>query len=235
MVRRIFHTVFFLTANSFAGRHAALYTDRLAILRTRLTTLKGKRCKSGPENDLLCPEAFLSVVADKLAHTSAMFIHIELLEQFFYQFPREIDSRLLYDLDRAEIVRFARENPTVRTHLDLQERKDKLEEVRPRTWKAESHLADGRGVGYEAAERPIDAETRRAARGTTPTRFVWRGVLVYSLDSTVYIQQLPNLNYRHHSGPFFLSRESKVSVAPKWGAPKEHNNDYSPQTPNVQV
>ena len=45
------------------------------------------------------------------------------------QFPREIDSRLLYDLDRKEIVEFARENPIIRKHLDLQERKDKLEEV----------------------------------------------------------------------------------------------------------
>jgi hypothetical protein len=45
------------------------------------------------------------------------------------QFPREIDSRLLYDLDRREIVEFARENPVIRKHLDLQERKDKLEEV----------------------------------------------------------------------------------------------------------
>lgn len=39
------------------------------------------------------------MVADKLAYTSTMFINIELLEQFFYQFPREIDSRILYDLD----------------------------------------------------------------------------------------------------------------------------------------
>jgi len=58
-----------------------------------------------------------------------MFINIELLDHFFYQFPREIDSRLLYDLDRREIVAFARENPAIRKHLDLQERKDKLEEV----------------------------------------------------------------------------------------------------------
>jgi hypothetical protein len=50
-------------------------------------------------------------------------------EGLITQFPREIDSRLLYDLDRAEIVEFARENPVVRRHLDLQERKDKLEEV----------------------------------------------------------------------------------------------------------
>ncbi|KZV87172.1 hypothetical protein EXIGLDRAFT_207550 [Exidia glandulosa HHB12029] len=58
-----------------------------------------------------------------------MFINIELLDQFFYQFPREIDSRLIYDLDRSEISRFARENPAIRRHLDLQERKEKLEHV----------------------------------------------------------------------------------------------------------
>ncbi|KAF7327501.1 hypothetical protein MKEN_00328700 [Mycena kentingensis (nom. inval.)] len=111
------------------ARHAILYTDRLAILRLRLAALRSKRCKIGPQSDVFCPEAFLNVVADKLAYTSAMFISIELLDQFFYQFPREIDTRLLYDLDRKEIIEFARENPVVRRHLDLQERKDKLEEV----------------------------------------------------------------------------------------------------------
>jgi len=111
------------------ARHAMLYGDRLNILKLRLAALKSKRCRGGPENDVLCPEAFLNVVADKLAYTSAMFINIELLDQFFYQFPREIDSRLIYDLDRREIEEFARENPVVRRHLDLQERKDKLEEV----------------------------------------------------------------------------------------------------------
>lgn len=111
------------------ARHALLYSDRLSVLKLRLAALKSKRCRAGPENDVFCPEAFLDVVADKLAYTSAMFINIELLDHFFYQFPREIDSRLLYDLDRREILEFARENPAVRRHLDLQERKDKLEEV----------------------------------------------------------------------------------------------------------
>ncbi|KAH9945226.1 P-loop containing nucleoside triphosphate hydrolase protein [Epithele typhae] len=111
------------------ARHAMLYNDRIGILKLRLAALKSKRCKAGQENDVLCPEAFLNVVADKLAYTSAMFINIELLDHFFYQFPREIDSRLLYDLDRKEMVEFARENPVIRRHLDLQERKDKLEEV----------------------------------------------------------------------------------------------------------
>ncbi|KAE9408544.1 hypothetical protein BT96DRAFT_1013190 [Gymnopus androsaceus JB14] len=111
------------------AKHAMLYTDRITVLKFRIAALKSKRCKAGPENDVFCPEAFLNVVADKLAYTSTMFLNIELLDQFFYEFPREIDSRLLYDLDRKEIVEFARENPIVRRHLDLQDRKDKLEEV----------------------------------------------------------------------------------------------------------
>ena len=32
---------------------------------------------------------------------------------------------------RNEIAKFARENPVVRKHLDLQDRKDKLEQVSP--------------------------------------------------------------------------------------------------------
>ncbi|EIW84095.1 hypothetical protein CONPUDRAFT_119685 [Coniophora puteana RWD-64-598 SS2] len=111
------------------ARHAVLYSDRLGILKLRLAALRSKRCKAGPQSEVFCPEVFLNVVADKLAYTSTMFINIELLDHFFYQFPREIDSRLLYDLDRKEIIEFARENPTIRRHLDLQERKDKLEEV----------------------------------------------------------------------------------------------------------
>lgn len=75
------------------------------------------------------------------------------LDRFAIQFPREIDSRILYNLDvsiglaffinilessssvsfchtqREEILKFARENPVIRKHLDLQDRKDKLEQV----------------------------------------------------------------------------------------------------------
>ncbi|ESK95463.1 dynamin gtpase [Moniliophthora roreri MCA 2997] len=119
----------YTAAQIMDARHAILYNDRIDILKLRLMALRSKKCREGPQNDVLCPEAFLNVVADKLAYTSSMFLNIELLDQFFYQFPREIDSRLLYDLNRKDIIEFARENPAVRKHLDLQERKDKLEEV----------------------------------------------------------------------------------------------------------
>ncbi|CAE6373489.1 unnamed protein product [Rhizoctonia solani] len=116
-------------AHVIDARHAQLYMDRVAILKVRTAILKGKRCRAGLENDAFCPEAFLNAVAQKLAYTSAMFLNIELLDHFFYQFPREIDSRLMYDLDRNEIVKFARQNPNIKAHLDLQEKKDKLETV----------------------------------------------------------------------------------------------------------
>lgn len=111
------------------GRHALLLQNRLALLKLRQNAIKSRRCRSGPDQAALCPETFLAVVAEKLAYTSTMFINIELLDQFFYQFPREIDSRILYDLDREEIKKFAIENPKIRAHLELQDRRDKLEQV----------------------------------------------------------------------------------------------------------
>ncbi|GAA6007313.1 hypothetical protein JCM10207_001584 [Rhodosporidiobolus poonsookiae] len=113
------------------AREAMFLSSRSSILRLRLLALKSKRCKSGgPDQKAFCPEAFLNVVADKLSQTAVQFINIELLVEFFYQFPRDLDTRLSSgNLDRAELVRFARENPTIARHLALQERKEKLELV----------------------------------------------------------------------------------------------------------
>ena len=86
------------TADGFFGiaRHAALYMDRLTMLKLRLATLKSsKRCRGNPANDVFCPEAFLNVVADKLAYTSAMFINIELLDHFFYQVSISLSLTLI--------------------------------------------------------------------------------------------------------------------------------------------
>ena len=52
----------------------------------RLAALRSNTCKKGgPEMKTVCPEAFLNVVADKLANTAVMFINIELLAEYFYQ------------------------------------------------------------------------------------------------------------------------------------------------------
>ncbi|KAM0747082.1 hypothetical protein T439DRAFT_306023 [Meredithblackwellia eburnea MCA 4105] len=111
------------------AREAMFLSSRSSVLRLRLMALKSRRCKTGPEQRAFCPEAFLNVVADKLAHTAVQFINIELLVEFFYQFPREIDTRMAYELNRSEVVRFARQNPAIEKHLALQERKEKLELV----------------------------------------------------------------------------------------------------------
>ncbi|KAN0065641.1 mitochondrial dynamin GTPase Msp1 [Thecaphora frezii] len=111
------------------AREALFLHHRSQMLQTRLQALKARRCKAGPDSKAFCPEAFLNIVADKLTYTAVMFINIELLSEFFYQFPREIDSKLIYDLDKAQLASFARQNPSVKKHLDLQEKKEKLEMV----------------------------------------------------------------------------------------------------------
>lgn len=111
------------------AREARFLQQRSDILKLRIAALKARKCKAGPESKAFCPEAFLNVVADKLTYTAVMFINIELLSEFFYQFPREIDSRLVYDMGREELTKFARENPSVKSHLDLQDKRDRLNEA----------------------------------------------------------------------------------------------------------
>ncbi|SPO45474.1 probable MGM1 - Mitochondrial GTPase related to dynamin [Moesziomyces antarcticus] len=111
------------------AREALFLSERSRMLRTRLGSLRSRRCKSGPETKAFCPETFLNIVAEKLTYTAVMFINIELLAEFFYQFPREIDAKLMHHLDADQLKAFARENPAVKKHLDLQTRKQKLEHV----------------------------------------------------------------------------------------------------------
>ena len=111
------------------AREARFLQERAGILQLRLAALRSRRCKAGPEQKAFCPESFLNAVADKLTYTAVMFINIELLAEFFYQFPREIDARLGYDMSKEDMLAFARQNPSIRKHIDLQERKQKLEAV----------------------------------------------------------------------------------------------------------
>ncbi len=94
----------------------------------RLSAVKSKQC-SNPKNKYFCPEIFLDVVADKLTSTAVLFLNVELLSEFYYNFPRELDVRLGRHLSEADIERFAREDPKIRRHLELIRRKEMLELV----------------------------------------------------------------------------------------------------------
>ncbi|KAJ9604186.1 mitochondrial dynamin GTPase Msp1 [Cladophialophora chaetospira] len=110
------------------GREAVFLRDRADIIKMRLLAVKSKQC-ANLKNKYHCPEVFLDVVADKLTSTAVLFLNVELLSEFYYNFPRELDLRLGRHLNQTEIERFAREDPRVRKHLDVIKRKDMLEMV----------------------------------------------------------------------------------------------------------
>ena len=58
-----------------------------------------------------------------------LFLNVELLSEFFYSFPRELDVRLGRGLSKEEVERFAREDPKVKAHLEVIRRKELLELV----------------------------------------------------------------------------------------------------------
>lgn len=107
------------------GREALFLRDRAGIIRMRMTAIKSRQCKS-KENKYNCPEVFLDVVADKLTQTAVLFLNVELLSDFYYSFPRELDTRLGSNLTQAQIEAFAKEDPKIRNHIELQQRRDLL-------------------------------------------------------------------------------------------------------------
>ena len=135
------------------GREAAFLRDRAEILRMRLAAVKAKPCASlTPGARYRCPEVFLDVVADKLTATAVLFLNVELLAEFYYHFPRELDARLGKGLSEREVERFAREDGRVARHLDVIRRKELLELVLEkcdglRGLDGRGKLGEGRGNG----------------------------------------------------------------------------------------
>ncbi|KAE8447242.1 hypothetical protein EG329_010936 [Mollisiaceae sp. DMI_Dod_QoI] len=113
---------------SGAGKEAIFLRDRATLLRMRLQALKSKQCAK-KENRYYCPEIFLDVVATKLTSTAVLFLNVELLSEFYYNFPRELDVRLGRGLSKEEVERFAKEDPRVKGHLEVIRRKELLELV----------------------------------------------------------------------------------------------------------
>ena len=112
-----------------SGREAVFLRDRAEIIRMRLLALKSKTCSSYASGKYKCPEVFLDVVADKLTATAVLFLNVELLSEFYYHFPRELDARLGKGLSEKEVDKFAREDGRVASHLDVIRKKELLELV----------------------------------------------------------------------------------------------------------
>ncbi|KAJ1655126.1 mitochondrial dynamin GTPase Msp1 [Dispira simplex] len=110
------------------ARQVLYLRHRRLMLKYRLAATKIRACKN-QDNRVMCPEVFLHMLSAKLAHNAVLFIQVELMNEFFFQFPRELDNRLYYGLSREQIYNFARENPNIVHQLDLSERKMKLEEA----------------------------------------------------------------------------------------------------------
>ncbi len=94
----------------------------------RHLAVKSKQCAS-IQNKYRCPEVFLNATASKLASTAVLFLNVELLSEFYYNFPRELDLRLGRHLSQADVEKFAREDPKIRQHLEVIRRKELLELV----------------------------------------------------------------------------------------------------------
>lgn len=94
----------------------------------RLVAVKSRQCKD-LKNKYYCPEVFLDAAATKLAGTAVLFLNVELLSEFYYNFPRELDARLGRHLSEDQIERFAKEDPKVKRHLEVIRRKELLELV----------------------------------------------------------------------------------------------------------
>jgi replication fork clamp-binding protein CrfC len=137
------------------GREGLFLRDRADLIKMRLLAVRSKQCAT-QKNKYYCPEVFLDVVADKLTSTAVLFLNVELLSEFYYNFPRELDTRLGRHLSDAEVERFAREDPRIRRHLDIIRKKELLELA---LQKIESvRQLDGRSRAPERA--PPGKETR---------------------------------------------------------------------------
>lgn len=94
----------------------------------RLLAVKSKQCANA-KNKYYCPEIFLNAAATKLASTAVLFLNVELLTEFYYNFPRELDLRLGRHLTQDQVELFAKEDPKIKRHLEVIRRKELLELV----------------------------------------------------------------------------------------------------------
>ena len=74
----------------------------------------------------MCPEIILLELSQKLATTAVLFINVELLSEFNYLFPRDIDQKFKR-LTPQQIEVMVGEDKRVAGHIDLQRRRELLD------------------------------------------------------------------------------------------------------------
>lgn len=131
------------------GKYAIFLKERTKLLKMRYSFVKNsKKCKS-KDNKYQCPEIFLDAVSSKLTSTAILFLNVELLSDFYYNFPRKLDEEFFGNLSREQMESFAKEDPKIKKHIELQERKDLLEAA---LTKIEGVLALQRQKGDQRAD-----------------------------------------------------------------------------------
>ena len=140
------------------GREAVFLRDRADIINMRILAAKSRKCKT-LDNKYYCPEVFLDAVATKLSQTAVLFLNVEMLNDFYSRFPREVEAKLHEHMGAGGLDRFAREDPKVRRHLDLIHRKELLELVLVKI--EELHRLGGGPGGGKAGAAGGEVKRRR--------------------------------------------------------------------------
>lgn len=107
------------------ARQANLIQKNIKTVNSRLSALRSYQCSY--RRPSCCPEIQMIALSEKLAQQAMVFIQIELLNEYFFQLPRDVDESMYYNLTRPKITAFAKENPAVSKHLEIQERRKTLE------------------------------------------------------------------------------------------------------------
>ncbi|ODQ64302.1 hypothetical protein NADFUDRAFT_10516, partial [Nadsonia fulvescens var. elongata DSM 6958] len=111
------------------ARDGVFLRDRRDLLKMRMMAVKSPQCNN-KDQKYYCPEVFLNAVADKLTKTAVLFLNVELLADFYHNFPSELDARLgPAGLSEKQLEDLAKEDPKVRAHIELQQRKVALESL----------------------------------------------------------------------------------------------------------
>ncbi|KAL6944985.1 hypothetical protein ACO0QE_002428 [Hanseniaspora vineae] len=99
--------------------------NRSSLLNFRIKFMRSSKCGSTKDMDR-CPEIYLNAINDKLTSTAVLFLNVELLSDFFYNFPIDLD-RKISTMSPDQVELFAKEDPKIARHIELQNRKELLE------------------------------------------------------------------------------------------------------------